>query len=175
MWIHQTSQKCSSWDSDDVLKLFRAIGLWFTETFSTFPKTTSFDKEEAIPARHVPVWALKKCCCFSERNPIWPPLPLICCDISDLLPRASAYELAKLSIKKYSSKGSEEVLILFRVIRNLSWSPWALIGWEILNFFMKTFSYEFATLARNVPLGIQFWWTVFASESKCKRAGLNSD
>jgi hypothetical protein len=44
------------------------------------------------------------------------------------------------------------------------WSPWALIGWKILNFFMKAFSYEFATLARNVPLGIQFWWTIFASE-----------
>lgn len=112
MWIHQTSQKCSSSDSDDVLILFRAIGLWFTETFSTFPKTTSYYKEEAIPARHVPVWALKKCYCFSERNPIWPPLPVICCDISDLSLRVSAYELAKLSIKKYSSKGFEEVLLL---------------------------------------------------------------
>jgi hypothetical protein len=37
---------------------------------------------------------------------------VICCDISDLSLRVSAYELAKLSIKKYSSKGFEEVLLL---------------------------------------------------------------
>jgi hypothetical protein len=47
--------------------------------------------------------------------------------------------------------------IPLRVLKKFCyWSPWALIGWKILNFFMKAFSYEFATLARNVPLGIQF-------------------
>jgi hypothetical protein len=38
---------------------------------------------------------------------------------------------------KWSSRGSQEVLLLFRVIQNPNWLPWSLIGRDIFIFFFQ--------------------------------------
>jgi hypothetical protein len=54
-----------------------------------------------------------------------------------------------------------KVLYLFKAIRNLTWLPWPLIGWDIFNFSMTT---TCKVSPRNVPLVVsasycprQFW------------------
>ena len=55
---------------------------------------------------------------------------------------------------KCSSRGPEEGLYLFEVLRIPSSLSWLLIGRHIFHFFSRTTAYEISRFARNVSLGV---------------------
>jgi len=52
---------------------------------------------------------------------------------------------------KCSLWGPDQVLLLFKSIRNPIWPLWPLIGWHILNFFSRTTEGIYSKLSTNVP------------------------
>jgi len=54
------------------------------------------------------------------------------------------------SCHKCSLSGPDQVLLLFKQIRNPKWPPWPLIGWHIFNFFSRTAEGIYSKLATPV-------------------------
>jgi len=76
-------------------------------------------------------------------NPIWPPRPLIGWHILNFSRMAEgiyskfANTFLMRSYNYMLLHGSDQVLLLFKLIRNIIWPPWPLIGWHIFELLLK--------------------------------------
>jgi len=86
------------------------------------------------------------------QNPTWQPLSLIDRDL--FLPQ-NYIIWSHQTCRKFSSRGSEEVLLVFAVIRNPRWMPLLLIGWNIFYFFSRKTACYNTRHSRNIFQNIE--------------------
>jgi len=61
---------------------------------------------------------------------------------------------------------SDQVLLLYKWIRNPIWLPWSMICWQVFNFFSRTTAGIYSKLSTDVPYGVPTKCCYFLSGCK---------
>jgi len=126
-------------------------------------------------ATHVPYEVLTKCCYFLNQSKIqYGHLGIWLADTFWNFSRTAEGIYSKLATN-VPDKGPDQVLLLFKPIRNPIWPPWPLIGWHILNFFSRTSEGIYSKFATNVPYEILTMCCYYLNRSKSLVAAIASD